>query len=229
MNRVGSNWLYLVVMGLTAMASAANSLEATLAKMDQAAAGFTGLTADLRKVAYHEVLKDSDTDTGRLVLKRGKAHDIRMLLDIKEPDPKTYAFEPHKVEEYLPRAQTVQEYDPGKYKSLIDQFLLLGFGSTSKEILSSYSISLGGPETIGSDKTTRLQLIPKSPEMLKYFNRVDLWISDATGLPVQQKFFAPGGDYNLATYSNMKINPNLADSDVRLNLPKGVKRERPQK
>jgi outer membrane lipoprotein-sorting protein len=38
-----------------------------------------------------------------------------------------------------------------------------------------------------------------------------------------------GGDYILNTYTNMKVNPNLSDSDLKLNVPKNAKRERPQK
>ena len=56
-----------------------------------------------------------------------------------------------------------------------------------------------------------------------------LWISDATGYPVQQKFFQSGGDYHFVTYSDLKINPDLPDSALKLKLPKGVKREFPQK
>jgi hypothetical protein len=41
--------------------------------------------------------------------------------------------------------------------------------------------------------------------------------------------YQPGGDYSLATYTKMQINVNIPESVVKLNLPKGVKREYPQK
>ena len=46
---------------------------------------------------------------------------------------------------------------------------------------------------------------------------------------VQQRFVAPSGDYNLATYSNVKLNPPMTADDLKLKLPAGVKREFPQK
>jgi len=49
------------------------------------------------------------------------------------------------------------------------------------------------------------------------------------GYPIQQKFYEPAGDYMVFTYSEMKINPELADSALKLHLPKSVKREYPQK
>jgi outer membrane lipoprotein-sorting protein len=123
----------------------------------------------------------------------------------------------------------VQEYDISKYKDLAEQFLLLGFGTTSKELSAAYDVSLVGVENVGSEKTTRLQLIPKSKELLAHLLRVDLWISDSLGVPIQQKFYTPGDNYNLCTYSDVMKNPNLPDSAVKLNLPKGTKREHPLK
>jgi len=49
------------------------------------------------------------------------------------------------------------------------------------------------------------------------------------GYPIQQKFYQPAGDYMVFTYSGIKINPDLADSALKLHLPKNVKREYPQK
>lgn len=206
----------------------AGPLEDTFARMDRTAAKFSGVTADLRRVNHTGVLNEDDVETGTFLMKRNR-RDVRILFDIKQPEPKQYFFDGHKLEIYLPRIQTVQEYEAGKYKSLADEFLLLGFGTTSKELLSAYTISLGGPESIGNEKAARLELIPKSKELLTHLTRVELWISDALGVPVQQKFYSPGGNYNLATYNNLMINPNLPDSAVKLNLPKGVKHESPLK
>ena len=218
----------LSIFLLACVIGSAGPLETTLAKMDQAAAGFTGVAADVRKSAYNSVLKMVDVESGRFLMKRAKSRDIHVLFDIKDPEPKQYAMDLHKLEIYLPKIQTVQEYEVGRYKSLAEELLLLGFGTTSKELSSAYTVSLGGPETIGNEKTTRLELIPKSKEMLAHLTKVDLWISDATGLPTQQKFYTPGGNYNLATYSNVMSNPNLPDSAVKLNS-KGAKREYPLK
>ena len=206
----------------------AGPLESVFARMDRAAAAFTGVSADLRRLNHMALLNEDTAETGAFRMKRYK-HEIHVLFDIRQPEPKAYAFDGKKLEEYLPAEQTVQEYDAGKYKSLADQFLLLGFGTSSKELQADYAISLGGTETIGNEKTTRLELIPKSKELVVHLPKVDLWISDVMGVPVQQKFYSPGGNYNLATYSNIMLNPNLPDSAVKLNLPKGVTREHPLK
>jgi len=222
-------WVLAGATALAAVSAAGSSLDATFANIDRAAARLTAVTADLRYVAYTAVIQAEDLQTGKFLLKRTKSHETLALFDVRAPEPKAYAMDAHKGEIYLPAAQTVQQYDLGKYKSMINEFLLVGFGSTSKELRSGYSIALGGTDTIGSAMTTRLELTPRSPEKLMDVKRIDLWISDASGIVVQQKFYSGGGDYKVATYSNLVLNPNLADSAVRLNLPKGVKREYPQK
>jgi outer membrane lipoprotein-sorting protein len=56
-----------------------------------------------------------------------------------------------------------------------------------------------------------------------------VWLAENDGYPVRQKLYQGAGDYNQATYSDLKINPPMQESDVRLNLPKNVKKEFPGK
>jgi len=217
----------LGALTLTIGSASAATLNETLAHMDQAAAKFTSLSADIRKVSHTGVIDEDTVDVGTVQMKRPKPHDIRMLLEIKPPDPKQLFIDGRKVQIFYPNSLLVQEYDMSKYKSLLDQFLLLGFGSSSKELESAYSISLGGSEIVAGEKTTRLELIPKSQEMLVHLKRVDLWLSDESGTPLQQKFYQPGNDYQVATYTNIKINSNLPE--LKLDLPKGIKKEFPLK
>lgn len=216
-------------MALVPALATGGALETTLAKMDQVSAKFTGLSAELHKLSHTAVINEDDVEEGTVLIKRPKAHDIRALYDIKQPDPQKLALDGHKGQIYKPKIQTVEEYNLSQYKGLVDQFLLLGFGTSSKDLAAAYSITYGGPETINGEKTTRIVLIPKTQEMLAHLKKVELWISDSMGVPVQQKLYWARDDFYLATYSNMKINPDIPDSAVQLNLPKGVKREFPGK
>jgi len=206
-----------------------SSLAATLARMDEAAAKFKGLQADVQKISHMAVINEDTVEAATIALKRPKPNDIRVLFDFKPPNPKQVAIAGVKAAIYYPEINTVQEWDMGKDRSLVEQFMLLGFGSNSKDLGSAYSIRLGGPETVAGQKATRIELIPKSQDVLEHLKRVDLWISDTMGIAVQQKLFEPGGDYLLATYTNIEVRLNLPDSAVKLNLPKNVKWEYPQK
>jgi outer membrane lipoprotein-sorting protein len=205
---------------------AERTLEFTMAQMDKTAAAFKDLTADLTRTHHTAVINEDTEDKGGILIKRTKPHELLMRFDIAPPDPRQIAVDSRHAEIYFPKTQTVQIYDIGKYKKLADLILLLGFGTTSKELAASYTIRLGGEESAGDQKMTRLELTPKSDET--HLKRVDLWISDASGLPVRQKLYWPADDYDVATYSNVKTNLNLPDAALKLDLPKGVKREFPQ-
>lgn len=218
-----------LALPLAANAAAAETLASTFARMDRAALGFKSMSARMRRATHLEVIKEDNTDTGTIVLKRSRPRGIRMLVQLTEPDPKSVSVQGKKAEMYFPKMKTVQEWDLGKYRDLMEQFFLLGFGSTSKELESGYRIRMLGPDAVNGQKTIRLELIPKSNEVLQHLKKVELWISDTTGYPVQQKFFQAGGDYTLVTYSDFKVNPDVPDSALKLQVPKGVKREYPQK
>ena len=210
--------------------AADNSLQAVFSRMDQASARFKGLKADMRKLAHTEVINEDSVDIGSIVVRVPKPHDLRMLIDFQQPDQKQVMLAGTKVDIFYPKTLIVQEYDLGKHhRSQVEQFMLLGFGSNSKDLLESYSVKLGGPEAVAGESTTRIELIPKSKELLAQFPMFELWISDQTGISVQQKMFQPGKDYLLATYTKMQVNVNIPESAVKLNLPKGVHWEFPQK
>jgi outer membrane lipoprotein-sorting protein len=122
-----------------------SSLAATLARMDDAAAKFKGLQADMQKIAHTAVINEDSVDAGTIAVKRPNPHDIRVLMNFQPPNPRQVMIAGVKGAIYYPGMNTVQEYDLGKSRSLVEQFMLLGFGSNSKDLESAYSIRLGGP------------------------------------------------------------------------------------
>lgn len=207
----------------------AETLESVLARMDAAAATFRSMTAQLKQVSHTAVINDTTTETGVVFMKRPKPNDTRLLIDFRQPNPRSAAFRGNKGEIYYPKIQTVHEYDLRRYKSLVDQYLLLGFGSTSRDLRKNYNLKLLGEEQVLGKNTARLELIPKSKEALEHLRKVEMWIPAGEGYPIQQKFYYPSGDYHLASYSDLRWNPDLSDDAVTLKLPKGVKREFPQR
>jgi outer membrane lipoprotein-sorting protein len=223
---------FLSLVGLVALfcgQGRGQSLESVLAAMDRASAGFRSMSADMKRVSHTAVINENSVDSGTILLKREKPREMRMLVALTEPDPKTVALAGRKLEVFFPKILTVQEYDLGKHRAMLDQFFLIGFGTSGKELASSYTMKLLDSETVAGQKTARIELVPKSKEVLQHLKKLELWVSESTGNPVQQKFFLPANDYMVVTYTNMKINPDIPDSALKLKLPKGVKREHPQK
>lgn len=209
-------------------AFATDSLDDVLARMDRAAGSFKAFSADLRSVAHTAVINQDDTDSGSILLKDAK-HGMDMLVEFAVPNRKSIALRDHKLEIYYPKQQSIEEYDISRYRALLEQFMLIGFGTSGKELAGAYSMKVLGADTVAGQQTTRLELLPKSAEVLKNLKKLELWISDAHTYPVQQKFYLTAGDYKLVTYTNVKMNPPLSDSDLKLKVPKDTKRVFPQK
>jgi outer membrane lipoprotein-sorting protein len=217
-----------VSLGALLWSKPAGDAGAVLGRIDKAGASFRGMSANLRRLSHTAVINEDTIDLGTILLKRSHPRDVHMLIALTQPDPKTVAFQGHTLQIYYPKAATVTEIDVGKSRELLEQFFLLGFGTSRAELQASYNISLVGQDTVGGQKTDKLELIPKSKEVLQHLTKLEVWVAD-NGYPMQQKFYLKGGDYQLATYTEMKINPDLPESALKLKLPKNVKREYPQK
>jgi outer membrane lipoprotein-sorting protein len=211
------------------LGGAASPLDDALARLDKAAAGFRGMTAQIRKISYTALVKESDEESGRIVLYRPKPKDLRMLVTFDQPSQRAVAFQGNKIQLYYPKLMTVQEYDLGKQAGLVDQFLLLGFGTPVRELRRAYTIRYVGEEKVNGVTADRLELTPVSEEAARHVKSVEIWVSQTDGMVVQQKVNQPSRDYVLVAYTGIQVNPALTPAQVRLNLPKGVKKETPQR
>lgn len=209
----------------------AGTLRGVLARMDASAASFRSVKANISKTTFTAVIADKSTETGVIWMARWgkKARDVRMRLAISAPDKKSVVFEGKKAKIYYPNIKTVDVYDLGKQRALVDQFLLLGFGTPGKMLAKDYRVKLAGEETVAGVKTGHLELTPKSKKTRKHLVKVELWIALTGGYPVRQKFYWPSEDTTTITYSDVKLNPKLTGDDLSLKLPAGVKIEYPQR
>lgn len=214
---------------LRALPAEAVTTDEVLAKMDQAAPKFNGMWSDLNRITYTKVIDDKASESGTMLLRKMGPRELQVLIDITKPDLKTVAFRGRKAEIYYPKMKTVEEWDLGKHTDLVNQFLVVGFGTSGDELKANYSVKLGGEETVGGEKAYKLELVPNSAQTKQNISRLELWISEGGIYPIQQKILKPSGDYYLFTYSNVKLNPPLGDDVMRLKLPKGIKRISPQK
>lgn len=219
----------LAVLAAAACAAplAAQSAAAVLARLDATSNSFRSATAQVERVTHTAIINENLIETGHMRMLRSKG-SVQLYIEFTKPDAKSYAVRDRKAEVYFPKIQTVQEYDFGKQKGLVEQFILLGFGTSGKDLAKSYSVKYGGEDSAGAQKASRLELTPKSDKTREYFVRVELWIN-AEGRTVRQKFYQPSGDTTTVTYTNLVWNPALTPGALSLKLPAGVKREYPQR
>ncbi|MGD1093691.1 MAG: outer-membrane lipoprotein carrier protein LolA [Bryobacteraceae bacterium] len=205
----------------------AESLEDVLARMDRAAKDFKSMTAHIKKIDYTAVIDESAEQTGEVRLKGGKGGTV-WLLDFQTPEPSTIRVDNKEARIFHPKAKTVEVYDIAKYTGTVSQLLTLGFATSGTELQKSYTIKMMGTETVDSQRATRLQLTPKSPEILKLFTSIDVWIPEGKSYAVQEKETEPSKNYHLVIYSDVKINQPVSDSEFKLTVPPGTKVVRPQ-
>ena len=213
----------LPVAVFLAVVARADSLDAILGRMDDSAKKFKSVSANVHRVEFTAVINESSEEDGRMRLKHGKGGLLGVLI-FTGADERTIGFRGRLIEMYLPKAKTVQRADASKYTSSLDAYLLLAFGTaTSKELKAAYDITAGGSETVDGKRATRLELIPKSSEVKKLATRIELWIPDGETIALREKITEPSKNTVTFTYSAVKINPSIPDSDFELKIPAGTK------
>lgn len=199
-------------------------LTQVLSHMDQTANRLKTLSADLEYTKVTVLVNDFSTESGELYFRNSKTPDI--LIKFTVPVPKVILFRKNKAEIYQPKINQVQEFDLSKHSQLIQQFLLLGFGTQSDDMQKVYAVKYLREEGLGGDTTALLELTPREESVASQLSKVQLWISEESWLPVQQKFFEAGGDYSVARYSSVKVNRNLPSSTFQIHVAKDAKRVR---
>ena len=77
-------------------------------------------------------------------------------------------------------------------------------------------MKLAGERDLDGDAVVVLELVPKEPEVFDRLEKITLWVSEESWLPVQQQFNEPNGDYVLARYRSVKVNRYLPGSKFRI-------------
>ena len=102
--------------------------ESVLAMMDKSASDFRSLNADIENTKYTDVVKDSSVETGHIYVRR----DQKMRIDITKPDPRTILRSGDNLFMYTPKVKRVEEFDLGKNRAMVDQYVLLGLARKAK-------------------------------------------------------------------------------------------------
>ena len=217
--------LPVLCLSLFATAAYAQSVDAVLTRMDQAAPRFRAMSADVQMTTFTAIIGDKTVEDGTLKMQRLKSGEVRAIIDFShQTDAREIAFLGKIIRIYYPNLQTYQDYDVGKNTDILNQFLLLGFGSSGKELSRSYTITQDGTEKIAGQDTTKLLLIPNDPKVKDRLSKIEMWIPNDAAYPLQQQFFEPSGNYRIVTYLNIKINPPMKGT-LELKLPSGAKKQ----
>ena len=225
---------FFVLPLLAAAAHAADLKAEMIARMNKAAEAFKAMTAEVTYLTHTDVLNDNSTESGSVVMKKVLPGEVQGLIDFtKTADKRTVTFEKRRVRVFYPKTKIVQEYDLGEQGEQLDQFLMIGFGTSGTALARDYSMKVFPPEPLKGRQgvqAVRLELIPAGAKAREYIKKLELWVP-TTGepYPLEEKISQPNGDYREITYSDLEINPRLRPDALQLKLPAGVVVEHPGK
>lgn len=223
----------VTALAVCALASAAPrrkgenfDLKQILSHMNDTGKHLKTIAGDFEYTKVTVLVNDRSTETGELYLRKGKPPDL--LLKFEKPDQKVILLKKNKAEMFMPKINQIQEYDLSKHAGLVDQFLLLGFGTDSDELKKAYDIKYVDEVQLGGDMAVALELTPHDPNVAAQIAKIQLWISEESWLPLQQKFFEPSGDYLETHFSSLKVNRPIPNSTFKIDAPDDAKRVKMQ-
>ncbi len=199
-----------------------HDLAEVLSRMDDAAKHLKTLSAKLQYTKVTILVNDKSTEVGRVFFHKSKSPQL--LIEIEKPDAKAILIRKNKAEIYYPKMNQIQEYEFEQSSELVQHFLSLGFGTETGNLKKDWKLKYLGEEELEGETTAILELTPRKDSVAARLAKVQLWVSEESWLPFQQKFEEPGGDYVLARYSAVKVNRQLPGSTFRLSAPKDAKR-----
>ena len=225
MSAVGCLFLGSVWLASASQTPQHMTTDFVLSMMDHGAQDFHSLSADISHLKYTDVVKDTSTETGQVWFRK----DEKIRIEFTKPDPRTILRNGDSLFVYNPKINRVEEYDLGKNRAMVDQYVTLGFGTRSESIRKNYDVTLQGEDTLDNHKTAVLNLTPKSDEVKKQISKIEMWIDESSWLPIQQKFYETGsGDYFIFHYSNLMKNLKIPDSKFKPDWPKNANRVKPR-
>src|SRR2546425_995606 len=106
-----SNRLYPLIFCFASLPLLATGggLQDVMSRMDSAAPKFSGMSAKLEKVDYTKVIDDKSIESGTILVRRPKPHELQVKIEIVKPDQRFIALHGQKAELYYPKIKTVQE------------------------------------------------------------------------------------------------------------------------
>lgn len=204
-------WLFWIVFSAgMANAFAAGDWNATMARLDAAAARFKSAAADFQFDSIQtDPVPDTEVQKGTAYYQR-RASTFEMAAHIAEVNgkkvPKVYVYSGGKLRLFEPLIDQVTTLSGA---SQYEGYVMLGFGASGKELAEKWDVTDDGPETISGTKTEKLELIAKDPKVRKNLPKVTIWLDIDRAVSLKQVFDEGQGQSRTCTYSDFRINQSL--------------------
>jgi len=126
---------------------------------------------------------------------------------------------------YEPARALVEEYQLLQHPERLAPYVVLGFSTTGEDLERDYLVTLLGEDAIGDRRVIGLELTPKDDKVRQNVSKIQLWIDQASWLPVTQVIdHTSNGETLTVNYANTSRNLKLNTSLFDDNWPKGTQK-----
>jgi len=201
--------LALVVFSVRA-AFAADDLQTVMHKLDAASANFRTTSADFEFDTVMTLpIYDKDVQKGIVYYKRDPKNS-QMAAHINEVNgrqvPKVVVSSGGTIKLF---EQKVNQVTVLTRFSQYQNWFMLGFGASGKELAEKWDIKYLGTEKIDGITTDKLEMTAKDLVVRKNIQKLTLWMDSERGVSVQQLFDQGQGQTRTCRYTNIKVNQAL--------------------
>lgn len=185
-------------------------LQQVLSQMDAASKTFKSAEAEVKRVHLEKLVNDTSTESGKVYfLRNGTTMQFGGRFD--QPDLKIVEYKNGSGRLYTAANNHIDAFSAsGSNRGRVETFLTLGFGGTGSDLAKAWTITDQGTEQLSDGakmvQVEKLDLVSKDPSVLQNFTHITIWIDPTRDVSLKQEFFAPGGNTDTATYSNIHLN-----------------------
>ncbi len=196
------------------------TLDSALAQIDRQAQDFKTALADV-EAQWQAAGADKPhrTATGRMYINKEGV----LRFNVSTPDKHTLLVTKSEVQDYNPVRALVDRYSLSKHKGRLEPYARLGFTTTGKDLRDDYLVTLLGEDYMNGRRIVGLELTPKKERAREVVARLQLWIDQASWMPVKQVIVhVASGETLTVTYVGMARNLNLNPDLFKAKWPKGT-------
>ena len=215
-------WSLLLVLlqTISAQTPTIPTTDQVLKNMEQGSAKFPSMQAEIERRTVSPAFKDpGDPVFGKIWIVRTANGSRRIKIDFDKPKKEAILIEKNSFLHYYPVAKQGESRSLSAEGQAEGECVFLGLCQSTAVIQQHYDPKVIAQETIGTVKTTVLELKSKDIKRSRGISAIRLWLDSSKWIPVQTRIIEESGNYTEAKYSNIST-AKFSESVFDIKLPK---------
>jgi len=143
----------------------------------------------------------------------------RIKWEYNNPEPRVFLITEDRFVAYYPNQKRAEEVPLSKLAGR-RVFRVFGIGQSAEDLQKFFDISLADA---GEEKGAfLLVLTPKRRRVKDRLQVVRFWVDSQSYLPRKLEYLESDGDSTMLSFSNIRLNPEIAESRFNVDIPKDV-------